>query len=349
MLFDWNFIQAIGVSVCASREIDRKQNHQEAIKMRPKSIMTLFAIIGLSFVLTAGGCRYRRVDRATAKEGDKAGASIAPSDAGADGKELAVSIVDKGAADVDFAEREEIRRAYKVTPGAKIEISNINGRIDIETADTDVAEVLIVRSAKKRDDLEYRRINIEHGEDFLSIRVEGDRKSIWSAMGNIPEGRQRVMLKLPRKVELETHGVNGHLTVGEIDGRVEVRRVNGPVNIARATGSASFQAVNGNIDATVAKLAGEGIEIRGVNGNTSLHFIGDVNADVEARGMNGRVEPELPNVQIRKGERYGAYNARIGDGGPQIEINGVNGNIYLGKSEKTPGDAPKAAIKTNAK
>ncbi len=322
--------------------------------MRPKSIITLFAIIGLSFVLIAGGCRHRRVDRATAKEAGKAESNIAPSDAGADGKELTASIVDKGSVDksgeeVDFAEREEIRRAYKLAPGAKVEISNINGRIEIETADTDVAEVLIVRSAKKRDDLQFHQVNIEHLSDLLHIRVENDRKSVWSSMGGIPEGRQRVILKLPRKIELETHGMNGHLTVGEIDGAVEVTRVNGPINIARATGSASFQAINGNIDATVAKLAGEGVEIRGVNGNTSLRFIGDLNADVEARGMNGRVEPEFPNVEVRKGERYGSYSARIGSGGPRIEVNGVNGNVYLGRAEKTGGDSPKTATKTNAK
>jgi hypothetical protein len=65
--------------------------------------------------------------------------------------------------------------------------------------------------------------------------------------------------------------------------------------------------------------------------------------------MNGRVDPELPNVDVRKGERYGAYNARIGSGGSRIEINGVNGNVYLGKAEKAGGDSPKGAAKTNAK
>jgi hypothetical protein len=122
------------------------------------------------------------MERATAKEPGQAETSIAPSDATADGKELTLSIVDKGGEDVDFVEREEIRRAYKLVPGARVEIANINGRVDVETADTDTSEVLIIRSAKKREDLQFRQVAIEHNENRLHIYVQNDRKCIWSAM-----------------------------------------------------------------------------------------------------------------------------------------------------------------------
>jgi hypothetical protein len=121
------------------------------------------------------------------------------------------------------------------------------------------------------------------------------------------------------------------------------------VGIGKITGTASFSGINGNIEATIVKLEGEGVEINGVNGNTELRFIGEVNVDVEARGMNGKVMPDLPNVEVRKGEGYGRYNARIGAGGQRIEVRGVNGNVYLSKVEKGNNDAPKTAAKTQAK
>src|SRR5262249_7393586 len=155
---------------------------------------------------------------------------------------------------------------------------------------------------------------IDHDPSELRIRVEEDRRSLFSAFGPIPEGRQRVTLKLPRKVAFITNNVNGDLAVGEIDGGVDVRNLNGKVNIAHATGSASFRGVNGKIDATIAKLStGNEIDITNVNGNTTLRFVGEINADVEARAHNGRVESDLPNLQESKDEkRYGRYNARIG-------------------------------------
>lgn len=327
--------------------------------MRLKSNIALIGIFGFVLALGVGGCRQgsdqpqAQVDTRSAnvapsdfKPEAKVGAKVESETASADSNKAETnSIVDKGGEGADFAEREEIRRSYTLKLGADVIVSGINGRVDIETAETDHAEVLIVRSAKKPEDLQFRKINIEHGPSELRISVEDDRRSFFSALGSTPDGRQRVMLKLPRKIAFITNGVNGDVTVGEIEGGVDVRGTNGKVNIAQLTGGATFRGVNGKIDATIAKLAtGSEINISGINGNTTLRFIGDVNADVDARAHNGRVESDLPNLEESKAERrHGRYSARIGTGGPHIEIRGVNGNVSLMKAEKSTADATKAA------
>jgi hypothetical protein len=223
----------------------------------------------------------------------------------------------------------------------------IDGSIDVETAEAEIAEVFIVRSANTRDDLQFRQINIEHQPDRLRIRIENDRKSVFSALGSIPEGRQRVMLKIPRSARFRTNGLNGNLTAGEFDSKVEINGVNGQVKIGRSTGEANFHGINGNIDAIVAKLSDQGISIAGVNGDTNLRFIGDVNATIEAAGFNGEVKPDLPNVEIQPGEsNFGFYKARIGNGGVRTKINGVNGNVSLGRAEKSIAESPKASAKS---
>jgi hypothetical protein len=309
--------------------------------MRSISARILVAVIGLSFILGAVGCRHHRSRDMSAKPEDK----VAPSDAGAGGNTASNSIVDQGGEGVDFPEREEIRRSYRLTPGAKVRISNINGKVDVETADTAVAEVLIIRSAKKREDLQFRQIRIDHEPELLRIRVESDNKSFWSAFSSSSEGRQRVMLRIPHKVDVEMHGLNGRLSLGEIDGDLEVTGVNGPINVAQATGDINIRGVNGKIDLTMAKFSEE-IELHGINGNTELRFIGDVNAEVDAQGMNGRVETDLPNVETRGDRGYGRYSARIGSGGARIEIRGVNGNVHLSKSEKPSTTSARAVENT---
>lgn len=301
--------------------------------MRSKSLFILLTIIAFGVCLSAGGCMHRR---SSAESGGSVKADedkIAPSDSAKAGQETTNSLKDEGGEGVDLAEREEIRRSYHLEAGARVEVSGINGRVDVETANTETAEVLIVRSAKKREDLQYRKIKIEHKPDFLQIRVESDRKSIWSSLGSVPEGRQRVILRLPRKIEFETRGVNGKLTVGELDGSANIGGVNGEIKIAQLSGTAEFHGVNGNISANIAKLSNDGVSLNGVNGNTEIRFIGDVDASVETRGMNGRVESDLPSVEVKKGEGYGHYSARIGAGGPRIEAHGVNGNVFLGKAK----------------
>lgn len=333
--------------------------------MRLKSIITLIAI----FTLCAGGCGrggdhaqatldtqsaniapsdFKPDAKSNAKDGAKGGVKAEGETASADSNKAETnSIVDKGGDGAEFTAREEIRRSYTLKPNADIIVSGVNGKVDVETAETDHAEVLIVRSAKKPEDLQYRKIKIVHDPAELRIRVEDDRRSIFSAFGSIPEVHQRVTLKLPRKVAFITNGVNGDVTVGEIEGGVDIRGANGKINIAQATGGASFRGVNGRIDATIAKLStGGGIDLNGVNGNTTLRFVGEVNADVEARGHNGRVESDLPNLQESKDEkRYGRYSARIGTGGPQISIRGVNGNVSLTKAENSNAAAKVSANK----
>jgi hypothetical protein len=318
------------------------------MKVRPKLIIALFVILGLSMALIAGGCgRHRRAERARSVEEGKTDEKIAPSDATKDGKEAALSIVDKGGEGIDLPEKEEISRVYKLAPAAVVEVLGIDGSIDAETAEAEIAEVLIVRSANKRDDLQFRKINIDHQPNRLRIKVDNDRKSVFSALGSTPEGRQRVILKIPRSVRFKTFGLNGNLTAGEFDGKVEVNGVNGEIKIGRSTGEASFNGINGNIDATVAKLSDEGIRITSVNGNTDLRFIGDVNATIEAAGFHGEIKPDLPNVEIQRGEsNFSFYKARIGNGGVRIRINGVNGNVSLARAEKGIAESPKASAKS---
>ncbi|MBO0858527.1 MAG: DUF4097 family beta strand repeat protein [Chloracidobacterium sp.] len=322
--------------------------------MKLKPLIALIAVVGSALTLSVAGCGDQGSH--AQKEVDTRSANVAPSDFNPDAKSNAKeraktegetvsadsnkveknSIVDKGGEGSDFAEREEIRRSYTLKPDADVVVSGFHGRVDVETVDTDHAELLIVRSARRPEDLQFRKIKIEHDPSELRISVENDQRSFFSALSSRREGRQRVMLKLPRKVKLETSSVNGDVAIGEIDGGLDVHDVNGKINIAQATGGVSFHRINGRIDATVAKLStGSEIDINGVNGNATLRFIGEVNADVEANGNNGRVESDLPNYQENKDERrYGRYSAHIGSGGPQIEIHSVNGNIFLTKAEK---------------
>lgn len=321
--------------------------------MRSKSIIVLITTLALSATLLASGCR--RSDRRSTRAQEGAPAeNIAPSDAktssktdqtaAASGQAESNSIVDPGGAEVDFPEREELRRSYTLKPGAQVIVGNINGRIDVETADIDHAELLIVRSAKQREDLQFRRLNIEHRPDRLNIRIEQDRKSLFSEFGKLPEGRQRVLLKLPRKVEFNAHGANGDVTVGEIDGAVELNGINGEIKVARANG-VELRGVNGNLDITLTKLSPRGVEAGGINGNLDLRFTDTLNADIDIHGINGQITPDLPNFVASGEQRRGRLEGRAGAGGPHIEVRGVNGNVSLLKAEKATATTAKTATK----
>lgn len=307
--------------------------------MRSKSSIALILFAAFTFVLTTSGCRIRnRSNQAEPK------AAEAPKAAEPQAELSITAAEDKD----DLPEKEEIRRKFKLDADSTISVYNIIGSLTVETTDTDTAELLIVRSAKTREDLQnYRKVKIEHEGKRLHIGTENDRKSLFSAIGTIPPGRQRVIMKVPRKIEyLDSWDINGPVTLGETSARIEMRNINGTFKATRVSGQFELHNTNGSIEVVFAPLTGKSIEISDINGNIDLRFEGQVNADLNAWSINGQLNPELSGVEARNEEQSrGRLKARIGTGGTQIRVSGVNGNVNLLKADKAPASAAKVASK----
>ncbi|MEO6727251.1 MAG: hypothetical protein ABIU20_05620 [Blastocatellia bacterium] len=319
--------------------------------MKHKIIMTGIVVACFGLTLFAGGCRHR--GRSHNGDNAKSGEASSAETINASEPQANLSFTATDDDGVDLAEKEEIRRKYKTKDGATdeirgVEVRGINGGVKIETSDTDTAEVLVVRSAKKREDLQqYHQVKIDLHDNTLVIKVENDRKSIFSSIGSQPESHQRVVLKLPRKIDLELSGANGKIAIGEIRGQLRMNGINGEIKATRIAGETEIHGLNGGLDASFAPLSGNGIELGGINGNIDLRFEGEVNADLNAWGVNGQINADLPNVQNKNNDEAGRgrMKARIGTGGTQIRVNGVNGNVNLSKAQKTAASAAKVAGK----
>ena len=236
--------------------------------------------------------------------------------------ELRGLVAHRNAADV----RQEIRQTYELAPGARVEITGLNGAVKIETSDTKTAEIYIERTASCQEALDRRQVTVEG--DANSLRIRGSRSDDVGFFARLFGGSaaERATLKLPRQIALTAKGVNGSFVTSDIDGAVEVTGVNGRVQVGSAAGTATFKGINGNMLVGLKRIDQEGVTLSGINGNIELQLGADVNADFDAHGMNGRVISDLPNVAIDK-EKRGNYWARIGTGGAGISAKGINGNI----------------------
>lgn len=223
----------------------------------------------------------------------------------------------------DLPEKEEIRRTVELSSSSHVEIRSINGSVDVETSDTNTAEILVVRSARKRADFEVRKFTIEATAGGLIIAGDNDRG------GRKVDVRARVTVKLPRSIALDVEGVNGRVRVGEIDGKILISGVNGSVNVARAHSTSSISGINGKVVITLQELDASGLEISGVNGKVELHFAESLNAELSVDGINGNVYSEIGNITVKGRIEPSSFKGKIGDGGPMIRVTGVNGNVEL--------------------
>ena len=228
-----------------------------------------------------------------------------------------------------------VNDSYALAPGARVEVTGINGPVEIITTESGIAEIHVENRVGDVRDLEYHKINVTHGADFLTVRGENRRRGglgflrwLVGRGGGGKGARQRVVLKVPRRVEVAARGINGEVRIGEVEGAVRVSGVNGEVTVARASGDAQFSGVNGNITFGVSNPADEGVRVSGVNGNIVLRLARDVNADVRLSGFNGEVDYDLRDVTVEDAARS-KWVARIGAGGPLIRMSGIQGNIHF--------------------
>ena len=227
----------------------------------------------------------------------------------------------------DLPEKDEFRQSYQLSGGAKVEVRGINGAVEIETNPGSTAEVHIVRSARNREDLEYRKIIVEQTATSLVVRGENDRER--SSLGRNRDVRQRVMLRLPRAVDLGVSGINGKVDVGEVDGPVRLSGINGRVDVAQAMGYSDISGINGRVRVTITQLGARGIHVSGVNGGVELSFAEELNADLDVTGINGGVSTDVANVTVLGKVDRQNFHAKIGSGGSPIKVSGVNGQVKL--------------------
>src|SRR5262245_28616936 len=219
---------------------------------------------------------------------------------------------------------EEIHREYKLSPGARVEVSNINGPVEIETADTDMAEVHITRFAQGPADINGRKLQIVDKPDGLTIHAEGNNLGV-----GVNEVRHRVALKIPRRVDLTIKHASDRLKVGEIDGSINLNGLSWKAEMSLAAGQIELSRVSGTAVIRVTKLDKQGVKISNVSGKVELLAPADLNADIDVNGNHGKVILGLQH-KMHEGTLNGIrFRAQIGSGGAPISISNIIGTVSL--------------------
>lgn len=221
-----------------------------------------------------------------------------------------------------MADQEE-HKTYQLTAGAHIDVSNISGPVSVEATDGSVAEVHIYRRAPNPADLAYRKVSVEQTSSGLTIQQKNDGTEHSSI-----DLLNRVVLKLPREVSVSGKSISGDFNISGVTGAVDLNGISGSVDAKRLNGVLTVSGVSGNVRVAVARINDAGLRVSGVSGNVYLGLASDLNAELRVGNTTSGVSNKIEGLAL-VAAGHSNYSARLGSGGPRIEVSNVTGFIVL--------------------
>ena len=127
-------------------------------------------------------------------------------------------------ADLKHSETAEWRKTYELAPGGRVEISNVNGKIQVEPSTGNAVEIVALKTAKAatpdaaKAALERIEIREEVSASSISVATKLPRSGGgWFEMGGT---QVKYTVRVPVGAEVKFTTVNGGVEVTGLSGRV---------------------------------------------------------------------------------------------------------------------------------
>jgi len=243
---------------------------------------------------------------------------------------LATAGCDIVTADLKHSETAEWRKTYELQPGGTVEISNVNGRIQVEPSSANTVEVVATKTAKggSAEDAKraLERIEIVDSSGPSGVRIDTKVQRTGGWFGSSPNVQYSV--RVPSGGQLKFSTVNGGVELRGISGDIHAETTNGGINAREVGGSIEASTTNGGVDIDLAQLGERGARLECTNGGISLRLPSDARASISASVSNGGIDTSGLNLDTTESSRR-RLEAQLNGGGPPIRIEGTNGGIRI--------------------
>jgi len=254
------------------------------------------------------------------------------------GAVLPVLLVASAGCDIAMAEHKaqatsEWRKTYELESGGRVEIGNVNGKIQILPGQGNTVEVVATKigHAMTREAAQESLAGIEILEDVSPAGVKVQTRIARRNSGGLFGGgtlQVEYMVRVPLNAEIKASTVNGGVEITGLSGKVVAEATNGGIKLRDLTGGVEASTTNGGVDVDLARLSEAGVKLECTNGGIRLRLPADSKASISARQTNGGIETSGLNLDSHEKSRR-RLDARLNGGGARIELEGTNGGIQI--------------------
>lgn len=248
-------------------------------------------------------------------------------------------------------------------------LSNINGGIKVTGYDGDkiVLEVTKTISAKTSERLERGKAEIQLGvidrADTIILYVSdgchqfrrnphrsAHARGGWEYQSfqdcNPPyDYRMEFTLRVPASLNLLVSTINeGDVVVEDVGGVIKAGNINGSIRLTNLTSAAEAHTINGDVDIEYDHNPETECRFYTLNGDINALFQPSLSANLTFESFNGNFYTNIERLenlpqQVEKTSRGDGMRYKItgnqfkaGNGGPLLEFETFNGNVYLKES-----------------
>ncbi len=246
---------------------------------------------------------------------------------------LAGSGCDIVTADFRSEESAEWHKTYALETSGRVEINNVNGKIQVEPSAGNTVDVTAVKKARgaspEAAKAALNRVSI--AEDVSSGRIKIDTKQERMTGIVLHGGNVQVeyRVKVPAGAEVRFTTVNGGIEITGLNGRITAETTNGGVTARNIGGQLDASTTNGGLDIDLARLADGGVKLDFTNGGLKMRLPRDAKATISASISNGGIDAGDLAIQSSGENSRRRLEGRLNGGGSRVQIEGTNGGITL--------------------
>jgi len=233
--------------------------------------------------------------------------------------------------DLSAQSTEQWTKTYTLAPGGRVDVSNVNGRVEVEPADGDQVEVRAEKIGKGATDEAAKQAlgRIEIVEHATPGEVRIETKVAGSHGLNFGGTEVRYFLKVPAGTQVRAGTTNGTIKLDRLKGDVTAETTNGSINGTGLSGRVKAGTTNGSINLELDALGQGGVSLETTNGGVKLTIPKDAAANISARLANGSIRTENLDVQSSGESSRRRLDGTLNGGGERIDVETTNGSITI--------------------
>ncbi len=245
---------------------------------------------------------------------------------------LASAGCDIAMADQKEKATEEWRKTYQMQAGGRVEIANVNGKIQVLPSDGNAVEVVATKTGRGATQEAAKenlgRVEIRESQNDGTIKIETHLPRSGGLFNN-SHAIVEYVVRVPASAEIKATTVNGGVEITGVEGRIIAEATNGGIEGRGIGGPIDASTTNGGVDVELTKVAEGGVKLECTNGGITLRLPTDARATISARVTNGGIDTGNLALKSRGEASRRRLDGDLNGGGPRVTLEGTNGGITL--------------------